>query len=167
MPARNCLKSGGVRAQNSGKNYAESIIVIVRLDALLVLAVLLTLLLGGCSKNIQNEEAVRSAVMEYLNARAPQTGLDMSAMTVQVSTMSFERDSARVTVSVAPKGVGGGMQINYELDRKGDKWVVRPNASPHMTVAPNGSEALPPGHPAVAPNGSQALPPGHPPVAKQ
>jgi outer membrane murein-binding lipoprotein Lpp len=139
----------------------------VRLDALLVLAVLLTLLLGGCSKNIQNEEAVRSAVMEYLNARAPQTGLDMSAMTVQVSTMSFERDSARVTVSVAPKGVGGGMQINYELDRKGDKWVVRPNASPHMTVAPNGSEALPPGHPAVAPNGSQALPPGHPPVAKQ
>jgi hypothetical protein len=153
----------------------------VKFSALSALAVLLTLLLGGCSKNIQNEEAVRSAVIEYLTARAPQTGLDMSAMTVQVSTMSFERDSARVTVSVAPKGVGGGMQINYDLDRKGDKWVVRPNASPHMTVAPNGSQALPPGHPAapggsqalppghpaVAPNGSQGLPPGHPPVAKQ
>jgi hypothetical protein len=145
------------------------------------LGVSLTLLLGGCSKNIQNEEAVRSAVIEYLNARAPQTGLDMSAMTVQVAAMSFEKDSARVTVSVAPKGVEGGMRINYDLDRKGDKWVVRPNANPHITVAPDASQALPPGHPAapggsqglppghpsVAPNGSQGLPPGHPPIAKQ
>jgi hypothetical protein len=144
--------------------------------------VLLILLLGGCSKNIQNEEAVRTAVIEYLNARAPQTGLDMNAMTVEVATMSFERDSARVTVSVTPKGLtGAGMQINYDLDRKGDKWVVRPNASPHITVAPSGSQslppghpaapgdsqALPPGHPAVAPDGSQGLPPGHPPIAKQ
>lgn len=110
---------------------------------------------------------MRSAVIEYLNARAPQTGLDMSAMTVEVAAMSFERDSARVTVSVAPKGVAGGMRINYDLDRKGDKWVVRPNASPHMTVAPDASQALPPGHSSVAPNGSQGLPSGHPPIAKQ
>jgi outer membrane murein-binding lipoprotein Lpp len=139
----------------------------VRFCLLSALAVLLTLLLGGCSKNIQNEEAVRSAVIEYLNARAPQTGLDMSAMTVQVAAMSFERDSARVTVSVAPKGLEGGMRINYDLDRKGDKWVVRPNASPHITAAPGGSQPLPPGHPSVAPNGSQGLPAGHPPVPKQ
>jgi outer membrane murein-binding lipoprotein Lpp len=162
MPACNWLKHRCWRLEIPVRTTAETIIVTVRLGALLVLAVLL----AGCSKNIQNEEAVRSAVIEYLNARAPQTGLDMSAMTVQVATMSFEKDSARVTVSVAPKGLKGGMQINYDLDRKGDKWVVRPNASPHMTPAPNGSEALPPGHPSVSPSGSQGLPSGHPPIAK-
>ena len=138
----------------------------MKFGALTALAVLLTLLIGGCSRNIQNEEAVRSAVIEYLTARAPQTGLDMTAMTVQVAAMSFEKDTARVTVSVAPKGVQGGMRISYDLDRKGDKWVVRPNSSPHITVTPDASQAVPPGH-SAAPGGSQALPPGHPPVAKQ
>ena len=166
MPARICLKRREYRLEIPVRTTKEAIIVIVRFGALSVLAVLLTLLLG-CSKNIQNEAAVRSAVIEYLNARAPQTGLDMSAMTVQVAAMSFERDSARVTVSVAPKGVEGGMRINYDLDRKGDKWVVRPNASPHITAAPDASQALPPGHPSVAPDGSKGLPPGHPPIAKQ
>ena len=111
-------------------------------------------LLAACSKNIQNQEAVRSAVVEYLTARAPQTGLDMNSMTVEVATMSFERDTARVTVSIAPKGSnGGGMQMRYDLDRKGDKWVVRPGTSPHgmmpsSSPTPSG-QALPPGHPAV------------------
>jgi hypothetical protein len=43
------------------------------------------------------------------------------------------------------------MQMTYNLDRKGDKWVVRPGASPHAMptpAAPSG-QALPPGHPAV------------------
>lgn len=97
---------------------------------------------------------MRSAVVEYLTARAPQTGLDMNAMTVEVAAMTFEKDTARVTVSIAPKGSNaGGMQMRYDLDRKGDKWVVRPGASPHgMTPsavpAPAG-QGLPPGHPLV------------------
>ena len=116
--------------------------------------VALVAMLAACSKNIQNQEAVRSAVVEYLTARAAQTGLDMNAMTVEVAAMTFERDTARVTVSISPKGSNaGGMQMRYELDRKGDKWVVRPGASPHgMTPSssptPSG-QALPPGHPAV------------------
>ncbi|HEY7336048.1 MAG TPA: hypothetical protein VH639_14260 [Bryobacteraceae bacterium] len=112
----------------------------------------LALLLAACSKNIQNQEAVRSAVVDYLAARAPQTGLSMDSMTVEVANMSFEKDTARVTVSITPKGAnGGGMQMTYNLDRKGDKWVVRPGATPHgmpAPAAPSG-QALPPGHPAV------------------
>jgi hypothetical protein len=122
----------------------------VKLYALLALVAVL----AACSKNIQNQEAVRSAVVEYLTARAPQTGLDMNSMTVEVATMSFERDTARVTVSIAPKGSnGGGMQMRYDLDRKGDKWVVRPGGSPHGAMPSNSptpsGQALPPGHPAV------------------
>ena len=117
------------------------------------------LLFVGCSKNIQNPEAVRSAVMEYLNARAAQTGLDMNAMQVEVGATTFEKDTARATVSITPKGIGGpGMQMTYNLDRKGDKWVVRPGGSPHGTVPPPNSSGAP---------GGQALPPGHPPVGKQ
>jgi hypothetical protein len=118
------------------------------------------LLLAGCSKNIQNSEAVRSAVIEYLNSRAPQTGLDVNAMQVDIASTTFEKDTARVTVSITPKNTqGGGMQMSYNLDRKGDKWVVRPGGTPHGMVAP-------PPNPGAAPSG-QKLPPGHPPIGKQ
>jgi hypothetical protein len=133
----------------------------------LVAPLLAAFLLFGCSKNIQNPEAVRSAIMEYLNARAAQTGLDMSAMQVEVGATTFEKDTARATVSITPKSTGGpGMQMMYNLDRKGDKWVVRAGGSPHGMpggVPPSAA----PGQDGGAPQGGQALPPGHPPVGKQ
>jgi hypothetical protein len=108
--------------------------------------------LAACSKNIQNKEAVKQAVLEYLDARAAQTGLNMGAMDVDVSAMTFERDQARATVSFRLKEGGGGMEMNYTLDRKGDKWVVRggqmSGASPHAAPAPGGPvPEIPPGHP--------------------
>ena len=121
---------------------------------------LAALLLAACSKNIQTPEAVRSAVMEYLSARSAQTGLDMNAMQIEIGATTFEKDTARVAVAISPRGNpgGGGMQMTYNLDRKGDKWVVRPGGTPHGMVAPP--------NPGSPPSG-QALPPGHPPVGKQ
>ena len=93
------------------------------LAALLALA----LLLAACAqKNIENKEAVRQAVIEYLASRQAQTGLDMSTMDVNVTAMTFERDTARATVEFRVKNSDAGMQLNYTLDRKGDKWVVQP-----------------------------------------
>lgn len=130
------------------------IIVHVRRYVALIAAVLL----AGCSKNIQTPEAVRSAVMEYLTARAAQTGLDMNAMQVEVGATTFEKDTARTTVSITPKNTGGGgMQMTYNLDRKGEKWVVRPGGTPHGMI--------PPQNPGTAPSGQ--LPAGHPPIGKQ
>jgi hypothetical protein len=115
----------------------------------------LTLLLAACArKNIENKEAIRQAVVEYLNSRQSQTGLDMSAMDVNVTAMTFERDTARATVDFRIKNGEGGMQFNYTLDRKGDKWVVqpKPEAGGHAGALPGDSKdtgALPPNHPAI------------------
>lgn len=120
-----------------------------------------TLLLTACArKNIENQEAIRQAVVEYLNSRQAQTGLDMSTMDVNVTAMTFERDTARATVEFRVKGSDAGMQLNYTLDRKGDKWVVQARQDAgqgHGVVLPPGESGgaapgkLPPGHPSVPP----------------
>ena len=127
------------------------------------------LLLAACAqKNIENKDAIRAAVIEYLSANQAKTGLDMSAMDVDVTAMTFERDTARATVAFKVKNGEGGMQFNYTLDRKGDKWVVKPNpdAAAHGAAMPSNpmpgnddpgmgqppSGQLPPGHPAIPPS---------------
>jgi hypothetical protein len=118
---------------------------------------LMTLLLAACArKNIENKEAIRQAVVEYLSSRQAQTGLDMSTMDVNVTAMTFERDTARATVEFRVKNSDAGMQLNYTLDRKDDKWVVQARQDTgqgHGVVLPGDTSkapgALPPGHPAV------------------
>lgn len=116
------------------------------------------LILAACSKNIQNTEAVKQGVVDYLKERAPTMGLDMSAMDVNVGAVSFEKDTARANVSFVPKGMpgSGGMTMDYVLERKGDKWAVKGRqVSP---ASSHGDQPLP---------GSQppgTLPPGHPPT---
>ena len=112
------------------------------------------LLLAACArKNIENKDAIRQAVVEYLSSRQSQTGLDMSTMDVIVTAMTFERDTARATVDFRIKNSDAGMQMTYSLERSGNKWVVQPNAgSGHGVVIPGNEKApgdLPPGHPSV------------------
>lgn len=118
------------------------------------------LLLAACSKNIQNTEAIRLSVMDYLTARAAQTGLDPNAMQMEITAVTYQKDEAHATVYFRPKGVdSGGMAMNYSFDRKGDKWVVRPpqanSANPHATQAPPPNPDMP---------RAEDLPPGHPPT---
>ena len=114
------------------------------------------LLMAACArKNIENKDAVRQAVIEYLSARQAQTGLDMSTMDVNVTAMTFERDTARATVEFRVKNSDAGMQLNYTLDRKGDKWVVQAR----QDAGQGHGVVLPPGD---AGNPSGQLPPGHP-----
>jgi hypothetical protein len=149
------------------------------------------MLLVACSRDIQNSEAIRQGVLEYLNARSTQTGLNMNLMQLEVTSVSFEKTQARATVLFRPKSGGGqgGMSMSYTLDRKGDKWVVRgrqeDGANPHgaggMPPLPGaqppplpgaqppplpGTQPLPP-LPGVQPPPANNLPPGHPPVSKQ
>jgi hypothetical protein len=122
-------------------------------------------ILGACSKDIQNKQALKEGVVEYLNANMSKTGLDMSRMDLDVSGMTFERDQARATVVFRPKGSteGAGMTMSYSFDRKGDKWVVHgrqdSGVNPHGAGGPG---SLPsPG----ADGAGVALPPGHPPTS--
>lgn len=116
-------------------------------------------LAAACSRDIQNKEAVRAAVVEYLSAKAGQTGLNMAQMDVEITSLAFERDQARAGVAFRLKdgNDGGGMQMSYTLDRKGNKWVVRgrqDGANPHGAggaipgALPEGA-TMPPGHPVV------------------
>jgi hypothetical protein len=124
------------------------------------------ILLAACSRDIQNTDAVKQSVIEYLRARTSQTGLNVDMMQVDVTSVSFQKDEAQATLYFRPKAGGGqgGMQIPYTLERKGNKWVVRGRtengANPHgaggmpsmpLTEPPGGAPPgqLPPGHPSV------------------
>jgi hypothetical protein len=132
----------------------------------------------SCSRDIQNTDAVKQGVTEYLKASQAKTGLNLDAMQIEVRSVSFERDQARANVYISPKGMQtGGMQLTYVLARNGNKWVVRgrteSGANPHgasqMEGSPQGGspQGLPPGHPHVAPGSEGALPAGHPPVGSK
>jgi hypothetical protein len=116
--------------------------------AIIPLATLI--LLTACSRRIDTTEAVRQGVLDYLATRS---NLNMSAMNVEVATVSFRKDEADATVSFTAKGSPGakGMSIRYTLTRKGSKWVVKdkPEGGVNPHGAPEGS--LPSGHPATAP----------------
>lgn len=161
-------------------------------NSALLAAALASLLTGvACSKaDIDNKDAVRAAMIEYLEKNKASTGLDPSAMDINVDAVQFERDTARATVSFLIKGTDQGMQGNYTLTRDGNKWgkVTRQN----MTAAPHGgavNEPPPPVEkgakqqgasqqgasqqgkeallPVPLPGTQQQLPAGHPPVSGQ
>ena len=138
------------------------------------------LFLAACAKNIQNEAAVKAGVLDYLQERSSETGLNMAAMDVSVKSLSFEKDTARANVSFHVKGMpdGAGMAKAYVLDRRGDKWIVNKVQSGAVTLqTPDGQTqaipggaipggALPPGHAPVG-GADGAPPPGHPPAQTQ
>lgn len=102
--------------------------------------------------------------MDYLSTRQ---GLNLDSMNVSITSMVFRQNVVDVMVSFSPKAPGPAspMSIAYTLEKKGDRWVVKPRASagqnPHggMGANPHGGMAMPGGG---APAG--ALPPGHPAV---
>lgn len=112
-------------------------------------------LLVACAKDIQNADAVRSSIVDYLKARQEKTGLNIDMMKVDVSSLTFSSsgNEAHATATFTPKAGGAGMQMPYTLDRKGDKWLVRARAEGGEN--PHGAGGMP------------ALPPSHPPIGKQ
>ena len=81
--------------------------------------------LGGCSRNIQNQEAVLRGVKDYLGKRG---SIDVNSMDVSIASVSFRENEADAMVSFRPKGstdASAGMQMSYTLERKGNEWVVK------------------------------------------
>lgn len=144
-----------------------------KIFALLLPAVLLGLLAGCQKASIDNNEAVRAAVLRHVEARGD---LGLADLNVQVVGVKFEGDTSEAEVRFLPKGQPpeSGMTMHYQLVRDGDVWKVQPKPNsghemppPANPAAPAG--AMPPGHPPVAPASPGApaaqMPPGHPPVA--
>ncbi len=130
-------------------------------DVRQILPIAVAALAAACSRDIQNPEAVKRGVLQYLDERKAQTGLDPAQMQIDIGSVSFERNEARAAVIFRPKNEPDPqpLSITYVLDRKGNRWVVRPHAA--SSGNPHGAE-LPPGHPGAGGVDGQPLPPGHP-----
>ena len=124
--------------------------------ALAVVAALLAA--GGCSRKVDNQEAVRQAVLDYLAKK----NLNVSAMQVDITSVSFRENEADATVSFRGKDTpagqtAAGMTMSYTLTKQGNAWVVKgrtgattpDHAAAAGTAAPGAADAssMPPGHP--------------------
>jgi hypothetical protein len=134
-----------------------------------------SLLLGAYKKDIQNEDAVKQGILNYLSKRQ-----DLGKMDVTVSKVAFRQNEADATVHFQSKDsnpTNAGIDFQYVLERKGNEWVVKGKAvgsghgagggmeSPHGMGSPAGGGTLaplPPGHPTVPPPGGHRTspPPG-------
>lgn len=116
------------------------------------LILLFALMLGGCNRGLDNKEAVRQGVVDYLATRS---NLNVASMSIDVVSVAFRAGEADATVSIRPKGgdAASGMSMRYTLEKKGNRWVVKGKGSGHEgTGAGMGGEGMgtmPPGHPAI------------------
>jgi hypothetical protein len=149
---------------------------VIRPTLIAAIAVSLVLL-AGCNKDLQNQDAVRQGVMSYLSKRS-----DLLAMDVSVTSVAFQKDEATAQVHFQAKGnssPAAGMTMQYALERKDGQWVVkgRTGASAAHGAGASGVNMPPPGEgtspgsldgmPHIATPGgagSNGLPPGHPAV---
>jgi hypothetical protein len=134
----------------------------------------LVLCLVGCNKSgIDTKEAVRQGVIDYLAGRQD---INVSSMNLDVTAVTFKENEAEATVAFLPKGGGAAQPVSfsYTLERKGNRWVVKPKATgsgknPHgmpMGESPNPHGAMPPAG-GEMPGGGGTMPPGHPAVPKK
>ncbi len=137
------------------------------------------LLGGGCKKQQSEHDTIRAGIQQHLNGVGT---LNMSAMEMDIRTVSVNGNQARAEVVFRPKAgapAGAGMQVAYNLEKRDGAWVVQktqpvggtiqhpdPSKNPHQDQdmhsgsLPNFSDIVNPA--GAVPQG--ALPPGHPPV---
>jgi hypothetical protein len=115
---------------------------------------LLLVLLAGCAKAPQNQEAVKQAVLDHLGKRSDMLS---KSMKIDVVSVNFRDKEADAVVSIAPKEGGAGIQMNYSLTMEGGKWTVNPpKSNPHgNTAIPTGD--MPAGHPPMGGAGNGAV----------
>jgi hypothetical protein len=127
---------------------------------------LTALVLSGCGKSIDNQEAAQKAVDEYFS-RKP----ELRSMSARVQSVIFRGSEADALVMVTGKGSdpATAIPIPYILERKPAGWEVKGPSKSAMAGhgAQNGGQ-MPPGHPGTGAAGAtgQPLPPGHPAMGK-
>jgi hypothetical protein len=118
----------------------------------------LTLCLAGCNRGVQNKEAVRQSIADYLK------GKNM-AVNVDLTSVQFNGNQATAVVSIWPKAAPGQkMNMGYKLEQRDGKWAVvgrNEGGSPHGGGAVPGG--MPGGSPAMEnPHGGAMPMPGGP-----
>jgi hypothetical protein len=136
----------------------------------------------ACKKQQTENDAIRAGIMQHLSGVGT---LNMSAMEMDIRSVSVNGDQAHAEVEFRPKtgaAPGAGMQVAYNLEKRDGAWVVLktetlggtinhppPGQNPHQTQDVHPS-SLPNFSDILNPSGASApasLPPGHPPVNTQ
>src|SRR5258706_4364391 len=79
---------------------------------------------GGCKKQQNNNDAIRAGIMQHLTRVGT---LNMSAMVMDIRTVSINGNQAHAEVEFRPKTgapQGAGMQVAYNLEKRDGAWVV-------------------------------------------
>ena len=132
---------------------------------------------GGCKKQQNDNDAIRAGIMQHLTRVGT---LNMSAMVMDIRTVSINGNQAHADVEFRPKTgapQGAGMQVAYNLEKRDGAWVVLktqasggmiqhpdPNQNPHQSQDVHAG-GLPRFNDVLNPVGAPAqgaLPPGHP-----
>jgi hypothetical protein len=124
---------------------------------------LAALVLCGCAKSIDNQEAAQKAVDEYFSKKA-----ELRTMSARVQNVIFRGDEADANVMVTAKGSdpSTAIPIPYVLERKSSGWEVKgPSKNAMAAHAAQSGGQMPPGHPGVGKAPGGQLPPDHPPIA--
>ncbi|HVH71064.1 MAG TPA: hypothetical protein VNB49_08160, partial [Candidatus Dormibacteraeota bacterium] len=79
---------------------------------------------SACKKQASDNDAVRASILQHLTAIGT---LNMSAMNMDVRSVSVNGDQAHAEVEFRPKTGGGppaGMHVAYNLEKRDGAWVV-------------------------------------------
>lgn len=106
--------------------------------------------LAGCNRGVQNKEAVRQSIADYLKAK------NISA-DVELTAVRFNGDQASAEVSISAKGAPGqNMSMSYKLEQRDGKWAV---VGRNESGPPHGGGAMPGGAAAQEnPHGAMPMP---------
>jgi hypothetical protein len=122
-----------------------------------ILAALLGALLlctAACkSPKADDKEAIRQGVVDHLTSMK---GLNIPNMDISVTQYSVNGNQAQAQVEIRAKNgdaSGGSMQLAYNLEKRGDQWVV-------VKSQPAGGSLQHPGPGEMPPGGT--MPRGHP-----
>jgi hypothetical protein len=110
---------------------------------------------ASCKAKQDEKQAIRAVVMNYLSTRK---SLNISAMDIDVTQTTINGNQAQAQVDFRLKNSapdGPGMQVNYNLEKRGEVWVVVKSEPSGGSLQHPAAGEMPPG---------TALPPGHVPV---
>jgi hypothetical protein len=107
------------------------------------------------SQKADDKEAIRQGVVTYLTSLK---GLNIPNMDIAVARYSVNGNQAQAQVEIRAKNgdASGSMQLAYNLEKRGDQWVVVKSQAAGGTLQHPGPGAVPPG---------ATMPPGHPSVS--
>lgn len=120
-----------------------------------ILASLLGLVLlfaVACKAKPDDKEAIKAGVLNHL---AAMQGLNVPNMDVNLTSYSVNGNQATAQVEIRAKSgdnSGGAMNLVYNMEKRGEEWVVVKGAPAGGTLRHPAPGELPPG----------GMPPGHP-----